>query len=183
MGQTDARVRFFARGGGMTSFFTDTEVTMVLSRQHAKTPRGAARPEVGPGELEQAVVRMRLAGAQRPAAWRSLEKQPGISNYFIGNDPEKWLTRVPTYGRIEAMGVYPGVDLVCHGNQSQLEYDLVVAPGADPGQVQLAWDAPGSLRLSPGGDLVLSTGLGNIVQKRPRVYQEIAGKPARQVEV
>jgi hypothetical protein len=36
LGQTDARVRFLARDGGMTAFFTDTETVMVLSRsRHA----------------------------------------------------------------------------------------------------------------------------------------------------
>ena len=70
MGQTDAGVRFFARGGGMMTFFTDTEVAMVLSRQHAKRPQKGTRPEIGAGEVEQTVVRMKLVGARRPAAWR-----------------------------------------------------------------------------------------------------------------
>ena len=76
VGQTDARVRFLARGGGMTVFFTDTEVTMVLRRQgEGKTPYGPTRREDSAGEAKQAVVRMKLVGAQQPAAWRSLEKR------------------------------------------------------------------------------------------------------------
>ena len=132
-GQTDARVRFLARGGGMLAFFTDTETALVLSRSpQAKTPDGPRRSEGVAGEVEQAVVRMKLAGAGQPRRAIGLDQLPGISNYFIGNDRAKWRTDVPHYARIEYDGVYPGIDLVWYGNQRQLEYDFVVAPGADP---------------------------------------------------
>lgn len=125
VGQTDARVRFLTRGGGMTTFFTDTETVMVLSRS------GEA------GEVEQAVVRMKLAGASHARRAIGLEKLPGVSNYFIGNDPAKWRTDVPHFARIQYEHVYPGIDLVWYGSQRQLEYDFVVAPGADPKQIQV----------------------------------------------
>ena len=181
VGQTDARVRFLTRGGGMTTFFTDTETVMVLSRsRQAKRPEWPSRPATASGEVEQAVVRMKLAGAGQPRRAIGLEKQPGISNYFIGNDPAKWRTDVPHYGRIQYEGVYPGIDLVWYGNQQRLEYDFVVAPGADPRQIQVAYEGVESLRLDAGGDLVLRTALGEVRQQKPRVYQEVGGK---QVEV
>jgi hypothetical protein len=105
---------------------------------------------------------------------------PGISNYFLGNDPKKWHTDVPNYARVEAKGVYRGIDLAYYGNQRKLEYDFIVAPGADPGQVQLAWEGADSLRVNQEGDLVIATRLGDMVQKKPQVYQEVGGK---QVEV
>ncbi|MFQ5696379.1 MAG: hydantoinase B/oxoprolinase family protein, partial [Terriglobia bacterium] len=46
--------------------------------------------------------------------------------------PERWRTNIPTYAGVQYQDVYPSVDLVYYGNQRQLEYDLVVAPGADP---------------------------------------------------
>jgi uncharacterized protein (TIGR03437 family) len=171
VGQTDAQVRFLARGGGMTTFFTDSETVMVLGRR----PRQAA-----PGQVEQAVVRMKLAGAGQPQRAIGIEKLPGISNYFIGNDPTKWRTDVPHYARIQYEGVYPGIDLVWYGNQRRLEYDFVVAPGADPKQIQVAYEGVESLRVDAGGDLVLRTALGEMRQQKPRVYQEVRGK---QVEV
>ena len=50
----------------------------------------------------------------------------------------------------------------------------MVAPGADPRQVQLAWEGVDGVWVNAAGDLVLRTGLGEVVQKRPRVYQETA---------
>jgi hypothetical protein len=181
LGQTDGRVRFLARGGGMTAFFTDTETAMVLSRsRHANQPAGLGREKAPAGEVEQTVVRMKLENASRPRRAIGLEKLPGISNYFIGNDPAKWRTDVPHFARIQYEGVYPGIDLVWYGNQRQLEYDFLVAPGADPKQIQVAYEGVESLKVEANGDLLLHTTLGEIRQQRPRVYQEIGG---RQVEV
>ena len=179
VGQFDPEVRYVSRGGGYTLVLTDTEAVMVLRHRSPKPRSGPARSNQQPEETEQAVVRMKLVG-ERPARWEGLEKQSGISNYLVGNDPSKWRTGVPNYGRVTARGVYRGIDLVCYGNRRQLEYDLVVEPGADPREVQLAWEGADSMRLNAEGDLVLETPLGDVVQKRPHVYQDLGG---RRVEV
>ncbi len=181
LGQTDSRVRFLARGGGMTTFFTDTEMVMVLSR--SRKPKKPERPgprEAEPGQIEQSIVRMRLEHANRPRRAAGLEVLAGVSNYFIGNDPAKWRTDIPHFGRIEYESVYPGIDLVWYGNQQRLEYDFMVAPGADPRQIQIAYEGVESLEVDAGGDLVLHTSIGDLRQQRPSVYQQVGG---RQVEV
>jgi len=97
----------------------------------------SARPWMEGGN-SSAVLRMQLAGANPRAAVMGADELPGKSNYFIGNDPQKWRTNVPTYAKVKYQGVYPGVDLVYYGNQGgQLEYDFVVAPGADPSAIAL----------------------------------------------
>ena len=169
-GQFDRQARYLSRGAGYTLFLTDTEAVMVLTRS-VRPPTRPRLPENLPNP-EQTVVRLKLAGARPPSTWDSLERQPGISNYFLGNDPRKWRANIPNYGAVEAHGVYPGIDWIWHGHEGQLEYDLTVAPGADPNQVQLVWEGGDSLRLNAEGDLVLATRLGDVVQQRPRVYQE-----------
>jgi hypothetical protein len=80
---------------------------------------------------------MRLIGANANATVTGADELPGRSNYFIGNDPKKWRTNVANYAKVKYQNVYPGVDLVYYGNQRQLEYDFVVAPGADPSTIAL----------------------------------------------
>ncbi len=63
-----------------------------------------------------------------------------MANYFIGSDPKKWRSGISAYGKVKYRGIYPGVDAVFYGNQRQLEYDFVVAPGADPRQISLGLD-------------------------------------------
>lgn len=85
-----------------------------------------------------------------------LDPLPGIVNYFIGADPSKWRTHIPTYQKVGYKDVYPGIDLVYYGNQGQLEYDLIVAPGADPTQITLAFDGADQIAVDDQGDLVLT---------------------------
>lgn len=95
---------------------------------------------------------------------------PGKSSYFIGNDPSKWHRDIPQFGRVEYQAVYPGIDLVYYGNQSQLEYDFRVAPAADPSQIALSFK--GAATRIDSGDLVLATANGDVRFLAPHVYQQ-----------
>jgi hypothetical protein len=71
--------------------------------------------------------------------------------------------------------VYPGIDLVYYGNQRNLEYDFVVAPGADPGAI--AWRMEGADGATVGTDGALRMAIGNreVRQEPPVAYQEAGG--------
>jgi uncharacterized protein (TIGR03437 family) len=170
VGQADPQVRFLARAPGMTVFFTGTEAVMVLHKSGTGRVARSRRRDAIP-DPEREIVRMKLVGAE-PSPPAGLERLPGVSNYFIGNDPKQWRTNVPNYARIRYADVYPGIDMLCYGQGRRLEYDLIVAPGADPRRIELAWEGNARIRLNAEGDVVLATRLGEIVQKRPRVYQE-----------
>jgi YVTN family beta-propeller protein len=103
------------------------------------------------------------------------EELPGKVNYFIGNDPKAWHTGLATYAKVQYKELYPGIDLVYYGSQGQLEYDLVVHPGADPSKISLDFRGADGLEVDAGGDLLLHTTLGTIRQRRPSIYQEISG--------
>src|SRR5262249_42745719 len=86
-----------------------------------------------------------------------------------------WRTNVPTYGKVRYDAVYPGIDLVYYGNGRQLEYDFAVAPGADPGVIELDFEGVGAIEVEAGGDLVFRTGGGELRLRRPVIYQEVNG--------
>src|SRR5436190_15846082 len=98
---------------------------------------------------------MQLLGANPQPVLRPLDEQPGKSNYFLGQDPKQWRTNVPTFAQVQYRAVYPGVDLLYHGNQRQLEYDFVLAPGADPQKIRLAFAGAQKLQINQAGELVL----------------------------
>jgi hypothetical protein len=95
---------------------------------------------------------------------------------MIGNDPRKWRQNVANYGKVRYRNVYPGIDLIYYGNQGQLEYDFVVAAGADPNFIKLDFEGVSRMRVDGGGDLVLDIGDAEVRQRKALVYQEINGR-------
>jgi hypothetical protein len=118
------------------------------------------------------VVAMSLVGASAAPLAKGLEPLATTSNYLIGNDPARWHTNIANYGQVEYQNVYPGISLVYYGNQRNLEYDFQVAPGANPGVIQLAFSGAEALSLDGQGNLVLATSGGTLTEHAPVVYQQ-----------
>src|SRR5437899_3019675 len=155
-GQTDSRVKFLNRGKGYTLFLSPSEAVLALrGREH--------------------VIRMRFQGANPDAKITGLEKLPGVVNYFIGQDRKKWRTNIPAYARVKHNDVYPGIDIAYYGNQRQLEFDFIVAPGANPSVIKLAVEGADRLDVDAQGELVLHVGDGQLRLQKPLVYQAMKG--------
>jgi Beta-propeller repeat len=163
-------VKFLARGRGYALFLTPTEAVLSLAK-----PQAQARAETSATSSPEAVLAMQLAGANLEPQVTGQDALPGRVNYLRGKDPAHWQTQIPTYAKVAYEGIYPGVDLVYYGNQGQLEYDFVVAPGADPGVLKLVFRGADRTGINPAGELVLSTASGDIRMHAPVIYQETAG--------
>ena len=191
-GQADGSVKFLARGAGYNIFLTPTEAALVLSGSNAATETSAVNdgeiasdgPTFRRRQLEKSnaataapplVVRMRLDGAN-PGRVEGVQQLPGKVNYFIGDDVSKWLTDIPTFRKVAYRNVYEGIDAIYYGNRQQLEYDLVVAPGADPSIIKIKYDGSESLRVNREGTLLLKTRAGEIQQPKPLIYQQENGQ-------
>ncbi|HEV2331238.1 MAG TPA: SBBP repeat-containing protein [Verrucomicrobiae bacterium] len=122
-----------------------------------------------------ATARMRLAGANPAAQIHGGDEMRGKVNYLIGNDPGKWQTGLATFGNVLVTELYPGINMVFHGNQRQLEYDFKIAPGANPNAIKMQFDGVDKISLSPQGDLVLKIANHEIRQPKPEIYQTIDG--------
>src|SRR6266705_3005321 len=177
-GQIDKAVRFLSRGAGYSLYLTADEAVLVLAPPNPEAKQdGRSTPgrREAPAQAMPVVLRMSIVGAAPAPLVRGLEELPGKANYFIGKDPARWRTNLPTYARVRYREVYPGIDLVYHGNQRQLEYDFVVAPGADPNKIVLGFKGADKIEIDAQGDLVLDAPGGAIRQHKPVIYQEIDG--------
>ncbi|MDQ2809437.1 MAG: C25 family cysteine peptidase [Chloroflexota bacterium] len=170
-GQSDAQVRYLARGKGYTAFLTDQEAVIVYSAPHALSIPGQGNPPAAPSASQAAVLRYQLQGANPAARPVAAAELPGKQNYLLGNDRAKWYTDIRTFGRVTYPAVYPGVDMAYHGSNSGLEYDFVVAPGADPAAIKMHIAGAASVQLE-GGALVMQTALGPVRQSAPHIYQD-----------
>lgn len=184
-GQADSQVQYMARGDGYTLFLTDKDAVFSLrSRANAKESSvgrsGAARnsaPKVSHDASKDltAVVRMQLTGANPPAKVSASDRMPGVSNYFVGNDPSRWQTDVAHYARVSYQSVYPGVDLAFHGAQRQTEFDFIVAPEANPAPIGFHFSGAQGIKTDDSGNLVIASAAGNILLHKPVAYQQQNG--------
>ena len=152
-GRMDPSVRFIARGHGYL---------LSLNRRDAVL------------SLDGNSIRTQLVGAARSPRVVGGAVQPGRLNSYVGRDRSRWVHGAHLYGNVSYRGVYPGVDLVYHGRQGALEYDFVVAPGANADRIAVRFRGAAP-RLDAGGNLRL----GKAMQKRPVAYQVVDGKRVR----
>lgn len=158
-GQSDSSAKFVAHGRGYGLYLTSSQAVLTLS-------------ERSQNRLRQASVQMQLSGANQSPEIAGAERLAGYSNYFIGNDPSRWLRNVPQYGRVQYRGVYPGIDLAFYGNRNQLEYDFEVSPESDAHQIELNFKGATHVSVARNGDLVLGLDGRELRFKAPHVYQK-----------
>lgn len=205
-GQVDNTVKFLSHGSGFRLYFTGNETVIALTKPITDPARktGSLRNRtarldafgVTPGAASAAlsvanagltrvaaekqqftmdVLRMRLAGA-RLSQPEGLERLPGTVNYILGNQPSQWHTGIPTYSRVRYSGVYRGIDLVYYGNRQQLEYDFIVAPGADPSAIRMDFAGVRGISIDAAGALRIAMRDGSLAFHSPVLYQVIGGK-------
>jgi hypothetical protein len=182
-GQADPRVKFYTQGGGQTTWFTKEGITFTLSKRPNNAEMGAFTDRRGSKQrprrqapAEVTAVNLCLVGSRRGVKISALEPQEHKVNYFLGNNPKKWYRDLPTYQAVLYQEAYPGIDLKFYGNTRQLEYDIVIKPGADPQQVKFRYAGIREMEVTKQGDLAIKLPDGNVLlQKKPVVYQEIAG--------
>jgi hypothetical protein len=157
-GQFAEAIRFAARGNGYRFALLDDRLVLALAAGG-----------------ESARIAMRFGGAHRPPP-RGEQSLAATMNYFVGRDPAGWRTGVPTFGRVRYAGADAGVDFVFYGNERQLEYDVVVAPGADARRARLTIEGADTLRVDPDGALILEVGGRELRYTKPVAYQMIDGE-------
>jgi hypothetical protein len=135
----------------------------------------SSRDDIAAQDITGSVLRMKLRDANPAARVTGMEESAGTSNYFIGNDPAKWHSGVPTYAKVKYEAIYSGIDLVYYGNHRQLEYDFILAPGADPRRIEFDVRGAKRIRRDERGDLVLKVGADEIRWHKPVAYQEKDG--------
>jgi len=164
-GQTDPSVKFLTRGEGYTAFLTSSGLTLSLRSPEAATADHAS------ASAANRTLQLNFLGTRKNSSVSGEEKQSGRVNYFLGSNPALWHTNVPTYGEVRYNGIYRGIDLLYHGTDRQLEYDLEVRPGADPRAIKFEVQGADQIKLDVRGNLLLKIDSGELRLQCPVVYQ------------
>ena len=178
-GQTDPQVKYIARGSGYTAFLTGNDTVFAVSSERASTAAGKRGvgtasyvQKTNASQTTEAAIHMKLVGGNPEPAVVAGNELPGHSNYFIGDDPSKWQQGVKNYAGVSYRDVYPGVNLKFHGEQRQLEFDFVVAAGADAARIRFGVAGAKQIKTDDSGNLILASAAGDVMLHKPVAYQE-----------
>ena len=151
------------------------DVNFVARQPHGEVMLSATEARIAfTGAAGSSLVSMQLVNARTDASVKGEQQLSGTTNYFIGNDPNRWQTEMPAYAQVRYRDVYPGVDLVFYGNDdSRLEHDFIIGPNASPDDIHLRIGGSPQVKLDRDGNLVLD---GGFRLKRPVAYQDVNGE-------
>jgi len=161
-GQAPPEYQFVGRGRGVDFLFGPRGIDMALG---GLAGRGAR------------LVTVRFGGAR---------VRPPIGDHQLAgrvdDEPSRKHREIPTYERLRYAQLYDGVDAVFYRGESDIEYDLLMKPGADPSPITLIFEGADSLTTNDAGDLVVRAGDREIVHRKPVAYQQ-SGSALTRVDV
>jgi hypothetical protein len=132
--------------------------------------------------VEQLVLTAKFVGANPNPEVVAEGQMEYKCNYFIGNDPSKWLTDVPNYETITLKDIYTGIDLRYSGDgNGQAAYEFIATSDADRApqdksiplsrgvrgvsfsQIKVEYEGAESTSLEDDGKLILRTKWGDMI--------------------
>jgi len=174
-GQTDRHTKYLAHAPG---YRISLSANKVLFQIRATSVGISKKLSLGNRELlnqEVAAPGLEFEGADPRATATSEQLTSEKSNYLIGDDPRHYLRNIPHYGRVRFNRIYPGIDVIYYGARGQLEYDLVVAPGANLKRLGVRFDGVDKVEIDRDGNAVVQMPQGKLVQRKPQAYQDLEG--------
>ncbi|HEX8490867.1 MAG TPA: hypothetical protein VF626_07615, partial [Chthoniobacterales bacterium] len=164
-GQWDPAIKFVGRKGPLTAAFEKNALSVRVGDREKTTD-----------------VRLVFENASSEAVAIGEGKRPGVYNYFFGNDPKRWQSNVASFSSVLYRAMYNGVDVRVREEAQRLEYDLILAPQADLGQVVIRAENASDLEIADDGALVLHVNGQQLRQTAPKTWEELADGTKRMVD-
>ena len=174
--QLDRKVSYCLKGRNGIIYFTKEAIVYDLYSLPQDKSKGTAILEHNKQKaLKRFSFMIKPIGANRDVRLYAKDNLPGKINYLLGNSPRDWHTDIPLYKEIIYKGLYKGIDLKIFGTNNQMEYDFIVSPGADPGDISLTCEGIDALKVDNKGNLLIETPFGELKHLKPIIYQKIGG--------
>ena len=93
--------------------------------------------------------------------------------------PASGYKNIPRYEKVRFADLYPGIDAVYYGSEDHLEFDLVAAPGSDPGAILIEFDGADSLTVNAKGAVTAAVSGESFRIDTPEIYQDWDGQRQR----
>lgn len=159
-GQTNERVKFYAKTFGGTVFVTK-QGDIVYSLPGPRQKKLVLQEEFLNGKIHEI---------------RGERKSVTVVNFFKGKDPLQWKCDIPTYEMVSLGEIYRGIELKLKAYGNTVEKLFYIRPDGNPESIQLKLNGSRALRVNKEGQLEAETPLGTVTFTKPVAYQEIGGK-------
>ncbi len=167
---------YFAHAGGASPapqrlaplLFHEERGGFVSARQGFRVELTADQAVIAPDG--KAPLRISFAGSMK-AVLTAEDPLPALRGSFSGNRPELWRAGIREFRKVRYSGVYPGIDAVFYGNGDDIEYDFILAPGADASQIRVQFPGARQVSLRKEGGLEIQFGRERALQHRPVAWQ------------
>ena len=120
-------------------------------------------------------VHLNFEGCNSITQFSSSTPSKEYYNYYLGNDQTKWASNVHAYTEATLHELYTGIDLKLIQSDEELKYEFHLQPKANPKQIKLSIAGATNISIDAYGQLEITTPIGNIIEKKPFVYQWING--------
>jgi len=185
-GQTDSAVAYYAPTFAGTVFVTgDGQIVYSLPGENDSASRD---PKIGDLPPEGRASALSRQSPRRKGGWTLTETVVGGKarpsgsdrastqvSYFLGNDPARWRSGLPTFEGVSLGEVWSGISLELRARGNNVEKRFTVEPGGDPSRIRMVLAGAQRLRVNEAGALVVETGLGEITFTPPAAFQECRG--------
>ncbi len=163
------------KGSMPVFFFRNPGQTNPQTYFIAETPtlRAGFRKDSVMFEVNHKEAPVRFLGADPRVVIEAVDEMPGKANFLLGQDTAAWRTDVSLYRKIIYRGLYRGINLSYTGTLARVKSEYLVAAGADPRQIRLAYPG-GRVAIESNGDLSVHFSGAQLRENAPDIYQESA---------
>ena len=156
-------VKFYTIVGQPRVYFMDTAVSYVFAKLDSATTNDSL-----------ARIDMKFKNANSDLRIRSLDQLEEVNNFYNSRIPGHEREQVHNYDQLISFNVWNNVDMVYGSNMRGLKYYFICKPGGggNPAtQIDLLYQGVDSVRINGSGQLVIYSGLGNIVHPKASAWQ------------
>ena len=175
-GQINPEARFQARGEGYQVFLTSKGATLALRKAAKQSPRLSSHRSFRAETPSFDLIGLNFVGSNADPELTGIDELADKSSYLIGREKSKWLTGLRNYREVRYESLYPGTDLVFYGHGRHLEFDFVVAAGANPGSIRIKVTGAKQLNMDSEDDVVVHTAGKDLLLRTPVAYQQKKGR-------
>ncbi|MEI8202803.1 MAG: gliding motility-associated C-terminal domain-containing protein [Bacteroidota bacterium] len=114
--------------------------------------------------------KMNFIGANTNFITKAHYPSDTYENYFIGNNPKHWASRVRRYKEFEYIHLWDNINLNVFEKDYLLKYEIVAEPNADIAKVKFSYDGAKNIAIDAKGNLIITTSINKIIEIKPKAW-------------